>query len=656
MKEWIRKTINISIAIYKDGLTEIDDSTSQKKVQRQGGDIVSNEDQIIGTKVFTDIFKNSNVQYKIPFFQRGYVWGKDPQKQLFNDIKDHLAIIDTNDDLDIEERLKTVRDSKYFFGPVVVKKIHTHNEDVQFLIIDGQQRLTTVYILLAIITRLLGKRDSVDNPNVQNYINELNRYKQNSSSNGSDFNKLKILSSKGDAYATYKAIFGSSSKPQVNDTEKYMLDMYDNSNNITEMERYWSGFLKKFNSDELYIWANLLLYTFQVVWITLHENQDEQTIFESLNDKGTALTGGELICNYLFTPIKKEQEMLHYEKWLKPQFAIEDRRAQPGNKVSDAKYSQFEAYLRCLFSIGKDKMLPIGSDYRLTYYTFKDKHKKIGEKEAREWLEKISSHAGIFCDIIDPNANGLQNEFIKPFIESIKRLLDTQTNSVIVFLLSLFIEHKHDKISKEDVHQILQITYSLIVRGKITGKNFKYDTIFPSLTSELEKHNDKKSAFRDLIKGKKLFIADDDFKRALQKRSLYGSSKSGLSWCRFILKEIDRYMAQQNNHGEEIAYDTLNTVEHVFPQTPNEEWERLDTNDPNTRDIIHSIGNLFLISSPKNCKAGRNPFSDKLEIYKGNKTELYSDLVENAPDKWGIEQIQERSDRLAKYAAGLWKY
>ena len=264
----------------------------------------------ITTKSFHEIFDKSNVQYKIPFFQRGYVWGDKQQKQLYNDIKDHLGEI--KDDNFAENR--------YFFGPVVVKQHKTENLKIQYQIIDGQQRFTTVYALIALIIKLLKGKDNGDDPNVSSYKDELSPFKENEASDKSDLDRLKILSSKADSPALYNVVFNG--KPdKLSNAQEHLRDNVNMENNqITTMVKFWEKKFRRVDAKDLYVWAKTLLYSFEVVWIELREEQDEQVIFESLNDKGTPLTGGELICNYLFTPFKNDDthEDLHVKKWLIP--------------------------------------------------------------------------------------------------------------------------------------------------------------------------------------------------------------------------------------------------------------------------------------------------------------------------------------------------
>ncbi len=148
---------------------------------------------------FRELFEN-NIQFVIPFFQRGYAWNKDQWKQLFDDIDEEII----NELIDIKE----YKDYEHFFSSIVVMGNNKHELGLQkFDVIDGQQRITTVYIILSAIQKILLERSQEQNDIV--YVDTLSRYLENQVSFGEedDYKKLKVFSSKGDRLATYEMIF-----------------------------------------------------------------------------------------------------------------------------------------------------------------------------------------------------------------------------------------------------------------------------------------------------------------------------------------------------------------------------------------------------------------------------------------------------------------
>ena len=143
----------------------------------------------VKNRTFKDAF-NGTVRFEIPFFQRGYAWEKKQWDQLFLDIQEQII-----DELNSGSEINEV---ELFFGPIVVlEKTGGLAELHEFLVIDGQQRITTVYLLLAIIREELNKKQHLSTDAV-NHVQNLNKYLVNDVTGSDDYLKLKVFSSKGD--------------------------------------------------------------------------------------------------------------------------------------------------------------------------------------------------------------------------------------------------------------------------------------------------------------------------------------------------------------------------------------------------------------------------------------------------------------------------
>jgi uncharacterized protein with ParB-like and HNH nuclease domain len=293
----------------------------------------------VGNKSFRELF-NQNVQFVIPFFQRGYAWEKRQWDVLFQDIEEQIL----NEADDIED----IKNYELFFGSIVVAEMAESTEEFRkYIVIDGQQRITTIYLLLSIIYHVF-KKKTAQSQGAINHINDLTYIIQNKKSNPGEYLRMKIYSSKGDRLPTYKIVFNDEPKDKLySDIQLYR----KGENNIDKFKDYCEKYLK----DEKYISVpNLwklclaLLDSLKIVWIPLKATDDQQAIFESLNDKGMPLSAAELLCNYIFKPIisaNEDYEKLHNEKWIFVQKDIKD-----GLKG-------FEQYLRLFFSIGNKNLL-----------------------------------------------------------------------------------------------------------------------------------------------------------------------------------------------------------------------------------------------------------------------------------------------------------
>jgi uncharacterized protein with ParB-like and HNH nuclease domain len=263
-------------------------------------------------RAFKDLLTGT-VRFKIPFFQRGYAWQKRQWDQLFLDIDEQI----------IEELASgsAIEEVEYFFGPVVVMEEPGLPELKEFLVIDGQQRITTIYLLLGIIREHILSKKHLSS-DVPVYAQKLKKYLTNDVEGNDDYLKLKVFSSKGDRLPTYRAVFGAEANPKTPFLQTDLQNYVPGTNRVDAFKKYVEKKLRANYSDVPSLWqlSQVLLQCLTIVWIPLDkEKDDSQAIFESLNDKGMPLTASELLCNYLFRPIidaNEDPEEIHDKHWL----------------------------------------------------------------------------------------------------------------------------------------------------------------------------------------------------------------------------------------------------------------------------------------------------------------------------------------------------
>lgn len=579
---------------------------------------------------FKDIF-SANARYEIPFFQRGYSWEQKQWKKLIlEDILGEDGILDNVANENFE-------DTEHFFGPIVVlQKTGGHPSLLRFLIIDGQQRFTTSYLILAVIKDLIEEKSAIS-PNASRYVAELNRLLINNVAAGDDYLKLKIFSTKGDRLPTYKAIFKSNpNSPYLNDDQL----LYDpKTNRIDEFVYFAKKNLKGKDVPTLWNIAQAVMDSLKVVWIPLDETKDDaQAIFESLNDAGQPLTASELLCNFLFKPLiaghESSYEQIHNEKWLLSQ-----------RKVG---YNNFEEYLRNLFSIGEKKK--IGREKRM-YAFLKNKHRHhLTSELSLELLNRIMDHTEIYNQITDPTKSKHPNAEINQLLYSIKA---TNMDTVQPYLLALLKALELNEISNQDTINLLYELYTLLVRRKIAKlTTTKYDVLFPNLFNQIRYETDKVKAFQQKVREESLWVDDQLFYESFLTKELYNSKDLGFS--RHVLQGIDKKLQK---HDEFPDYSSIETIEHVLPQTLDVNWKTHLGNDaihPDLNRIINTLGNLSLHSQPANSSAGQRPFAEKQTQY--NPISSLARDIKSRTEPWNIAAIQQRSADLAETALKIWKW
>lgn len=591
------------------------------------------------TTTFRQLFE-SRIQFVIPFFQRGYAWDKTQWKQLFDDIENEI-INDIDDD-------SSYKDFEHFFSSIVVMpKNNTNLNGIQrFDIIDGQQRITTIYLLLSVIRTILQERSN-ESIEAKNFINNLNQYLENTLNFGEDgdYKKLKVFSSKGDRLSTYKIVFNSD--PQDN------LVRLDNQfishiSKVTLFEKWLYGTantkhkLTKKTTDELILLSSIILDCLKIVWIPLApDSNNAQAIFESLNARGTPLSASELLCNYIFRgfeALKDERiEELHNDYWL---------------YVANKENIKFDNYLMHLYSIGESKN--IGKGYKVYSY-FKKNNSTINEENSLNHLKKIKEYFKFYELVINP----IYKENIDSnIIDILKDINTTSMESATPFLIEILKDYFDNNLALEELLLILKEILTMIIRIKIVGQyTAQISNLFPSLYSNIKNKDNKIEILHQKFKEFDYFINDNDFKNAFIDTKLYANNNQ--SFTRMILVSIDK---SQHTFGQYPDYSTLNTIEHICPQSGRDEtgWTQYlkeDSKDEELSKVIHTIGNLSLLSRPANSHASNNPFKDKIATYH-KLTYLNKDIINRYDNNvlWNIESIKNRSSDIADIALSIWKW
>lgn len=586
----------------------------------------------VRNRTFRQIF-HPPARYHIPFFQRGYAWEKKQWEQLFVDIEEQIVN---------EAKSGTPLSSiEYFFGPIVVlEEISKNDELKEYMIVDGQQRFTTVYLLLGAIKHSLEAQRHLSDA-ADAAIAHLSRYIANDTSNKhDDYLKLKVFSSKGDRLPTYRSVFGKESNPKTpflgRDQELYI----PGNNRVEEFQAFAFKKIKaKYNNVEALIeLSNVILDCLKVVWIPLDAKRDDpQAIFESLNDKGMPLKASELLCNYLFQPIiraEEEFESLHNELWLTSLKTLNNN-------------DQFEEFLRTLFSIGETKM--VGKN-RKVYVNFKSRHQNLTSIKSREWLKKIRQSSVLYLSIVDPIVNFHDDIEIKNILYNIS---NTRMDSSTPFILATLIALKDNIIPLILARSILREILVLLVRRKMTEQSTtQYDVMFPSLLGKIVHENNVIAALHDQFRRNGVWVSDQEFRDAIINKPLY--RQRDVAFTRMVLIEIDK---SYQKYGQMPDYSTVRSVEHTLPQTPDQKW--LDYLGPDADNellssMIHTAGNLCLLSGPANSAAGRNPFDSKVEQY-SNITAI-AQKMKSFHGIWNIAAIRERSSEFAERATTIWNW
>ncbi|WQZ30756.1 DUF262 and DUF1524 domain-containing protein [Helicobacter pylori] len=543
------------------------------------------------TTLLEFIKDNQKNQLVIPIYQRLYSWEKEQCKQLWDDI----IKIGGNDKMD-----------GHFIGFILYVLDGKKHSGNLLLIIDGQQRLTTITLLL------IALRDHLNDEDKRKEIE--NHYLINSDEKGDK--KFRLILSESDRDTLLSLIDKDRRKPS------------EPSSKIVENFKLFEEWVSK-NTDKLEtIFKGLEKLT--IVWIALEkekEKDDPQLIFESMNSKGMELAQTDLIRNYIIMETEIEKQEGFYNKYWR---AMEEEFKQ--NK------KWFDRFVRHYLTI-KTREIP---NISKVYVALKDYQQKerIGIEDL---LKDLQKYCGYFCQI------AFKKEADKDLNKALGFLVDLEMDVIYPLLLELYSDYSDGVLSKDDFIPIIALIESYICRRAVCGLGTNsLNKVFPSFTKHIQKDEYFKSLeahFSDLTE-KQRFPNNDEFRNLFITIDFYKFKKREYFFERL-----------ENFERKERVYTHEYTIEHIMPQELTEEWER-DLGE-NFQEIhnkyLHTIGNLTLTGY--NPEYSNKSFQEKQGMEKGFKDSPLR-LNQGLRDlkSFGEKEIKKRANDLADLALKIWTY
>jgi len=555
--------------------------------------------------------KTSGGQFVIPVYQRNYIWTAFKEvKQYLNDLEDIL-----------NKKYKS-----HFFGIIIYLDTRINFSTNEFSIIDGQQRLTTTFLILYAIKRLmLEKGDNVSAQALENqYL--INQY----ADEGHKF-KLKPLVSDDDVFV--QIVNGEEDKISNKNSNVYKNYVY------------------------IYSWLNKLLSTFSfndillaieelyIVCIPVTSEDGPQRIFESINSTGAKLMASDLIRNYILMDVENSlQEKLYDIYWKK----IEEKVSSDPKKL--------EGFFRIFLACKELYLVSINSIYEVFKDWFNDTLSKCSVEGI---LNEILEYAKIYNLIYIAPPSQIEKEIQSSLIE-FRKNLTIMPAPLLMELYKIHLsndENGHPLISKEQYSEVVTIINAYIVRRSICAIDTSDITrLFPTLLKDIL--DDCSGDYKNLIeilkknlinknRGKSAAMpTDEQVRNYLKTANVYNN--------RVTLKVIFDHLETLNNTAP-VDLSKL-SIEHLMPQTPTEEWYKALNTDKDTYDsYLNKIGNLTLASKNDNSKMRNNIFDYKKDVLKGtNHIVLNQDVFDK--ESWTLEEIDKRTDILIEKFISSYPY
>ncbi len=552
-------------------------------------------------KILDFIGKSQERQFVIPIYQRLYGWKKEQCEQLWDDI----IKIGGND-----------KANGHFIGPILYVLDGTystsHNE---LLIIDGQQRLTTITLLFIALRDHLSDEDEFLEKFSHQKIQ--NRYLINSDEKGDK--KFKLILSEPDRDTLLSLIDKDRRKPS------------ELSLKIMENFKLFEEWIRK-NTDKLEtIFKGL--DKLMVVEISLERGKDNpHLIFESMNSTGKDLTQTDLIRNYILMGLEPEEQKIFYEKYW--------RAMEEGFEQSERE-ELFNKFVRHYITI-KTREIP---KINKVYEDFKRYQQERGI-ETEALLQDLQKYCGYFCRIV------FKKEADKDLNKALSFLVDLEMDVIYPLLLELYSDYKGGVLSNQDFISIIYLTESYLVRRKVCGLGTNgLNKIFASFTKHIQKNEYFESLevhFGSLTKEQR-FPGDDEFKNSFTTKELCSSNKT--EKARYYLERLENFDTKEPVNTEEC------TTEHIMPKKLDEKWKK-DLGQDHERihtQYLNTIGNLTLTGY--NSEYSNRSFQEKRDMEKGFKQSPLK-LNQSLKDleSFGEKEIEKRANDLADWALKIWTY
>jgi len=527
-------------------------------------------------------------QYVVPLFQRPYSWSEKQWKTLWTDVIEQARHGDGR---------------PHFFGSIVTTPAKSVPQGVgKYLLIDGQQRITTIQVFLspirdsAVALRDTKLSDRIDGQ----YL--INKYEEGDE-------QLKVLPTEvqGDR-TTFRAIIQKSEIPE---------------NRLQSCYTFFRSRLDRLDPDQLEQIHLAVVDRLSLVSITCDEHDNPHLIFESLNAKGEKLTPADLIRNFLLMRVHvSDQGRLFRSYW------------EPINEALRTDLTEFVRH----FLMKEGKILKEAD----VYFELKERLANSTPAQAESFLRDLHRHGLFYAKFIDPSRENSQE-----IRERLDRLHRLKVTVAYPFLLRVLDAYDLESLNCDQLLQTLDLLESFLIRRSIC--NMPTNQLRRMLPPVFDAAGGAGPAFIDGLRkqlGGNRCPDDKAFASAIAVEKLYSTADKNAR-LRLILERLE--LSFENKERGDLSGAQ---IEHIMPQTLTAEWRKEigDEAESQWSQLAHTLGNLTL--TKYNAELSNNPYDQKRRAFLASHFELnryFGDIP-----RWTPEAIRERGRQLAKVALKIW--
>lgn len=547
-------------------------------------------------KTYRQLMGNG-LRYEIPKFQRDYTWEAEQWDDLWQDIN----------------LLLNNEDNEHYMGYLVLQT----SNNKEFQIIDGQQRLTTMSILILATLKCL---DVLINANIDPEKNEKRKESLMNSYIGYvdpvtliSNNKLKLNRNSDDYYKQYLVLLKDLPLRNTNASEKHMRECFiwylERIKNEFKTGESLAGFIDNI-VDKLF---------FTVIEVTDQINAFK--VFETLNARGVQLSSADLLKNYLFSVVDETSPHISEIE------ELESIWSKIVGKLGDQK---FEDYLRYYWnseniSVGKKNL-------------FKAIKNNIKSKQqVFQLIRNLNDTADLFLAIQNPEDTLWRDKpEIRSYLKELKLFQIKQTNSIFLSALRNLDLEQFKKIAK--LCSIISFRYNIIGGLNPNIQEDVYNAIAIKIAT---------TKTFDIKEFQPIYVTDTNFEINFSVKEFKNTTRNH-KIVKYILSRIELYKFKK-----EIDRDSDNfTIEHILPESSDESWG--DFTNEEINHSVYRLGNLTLLEKKLNQQAGIQKYSNKREIFLQSTCDLTVDIAKNY-ETWNEDKVAARQRELAKPAKAIWR-
>lgn len=553
-----------------------------------------------------DVFGTGSLKYDIPEFQRAYAWTKNEIDALLRDLYDEMTFA-----------MEDVSDiAPHFLGSLVV----TDSESSQ-RVLDGQQRLTTISLILALLAKKLDTINSELAEDIRKHlmVGKLGEEKQT------------ILTLQPADHQLFKQLLENPVQELSSADGKTGLGKAIKQIRKDINERVAAATSKGVSERQVYIaMGSRILYRVTFVKITASTESAAFSLFETLNHRGLPLNPADLIKNKLLERAGERYFRQVVELWEEILTNVEAR-----GVVGFLRY----------YWIAKFKFVRSSNLFDIA----RQQVESFDPKSVLKLVEDIRDSSIEYKHILNPEPNAVDwpRCWNKSFAENLARINDFSARTCRPLFLAVS-QNTADFEFALEFAEVMTLRHSVIADGNANAVEREYTNV----CADLRKGIDLRKAVRDRFLH--LILPDDEFKDAVMKVRFTQANKS----LRRIMVEINQRVStgETNVLGPSSVH-----IEHIMPRTFSNDWRsHTGLTDEEHQELIGAIGNLTLLHSKMNVRASNKLVAEKLHEYLASDIRLTRQLGEalrnQATPAWTKREIMQRTEQMADLMVQIWRY